>query len=603
MKKIGKKILISLCIAGGLLSMPATAASGEHKWAAGKSSIDFIDDASLVLEKTLKKSKNTFDKKLYKKLYYTPVWVDEKGLTRFGNEMMEVIAGDKTLLPSMESSKQYEAVQKRLQAAEQNMGGTLEDKVALELAMSNLYKAYTDYLIYGGINWSSFKSKLAGLKKALEADFGWVVYTPRKNALSVLMNTISKGSFKKGIVQAEPTRFNYAKLKKYLLKYLRMKEEGSWKALPKFAGKIVAGKSNRAIPAIRHNLALEGDLGSCRGEMDSTLYDECLVKAVKRFQLRNGLKADGVIGRGTYMTLTMPLSKKITLIRMNMDRIKRLRQDESTVRMELNIPSFRLNIFDHSKLVDTIRVVTGKPNHPTPVFGNKVQYIVVNPWWKIPESIVKKEMLRHLVKDPYYYEKRGKILKATWDENSERIDPGTINWSDYTGKSAHIPYRFMQVPSRRNALGKIKFIFPNQFSVYIHDTPSKKLFFRTDRAFSHGCMRIQKPRELLKAFSLYNKNIDVEAVMKRLQGTEKKIINLEHKIPVDITYLTAFVDPYGNINFRKDVYKYDKYTLKDYRYTVDKSYMKRHRPVAKKPKKSTRKKDKDGYQISEVYPD
>jgi murein L,D-transpeptidase YcbB/YkuD len=465
--------------------------------------------------------------------------------------------------------------------------------------MGHLYQAYVEYLLYGGISWSKFKAKLASLKKSLEADFGWVVYRPKGTAASVLTNAIAQGSLSKAIQKAETTRFNYAKLKKYLLKYIKMEKEGSWKKLPKLSTKkITAGKSNKAIPMIRHNLALEGDLGSCRGDMASLIYDACLQKAVKRFQLRNGLKADGVIGRGTYARIDTPVSKKIQLIRMNLDRIKRFRHDEATVRMELNIPSFRLNIFDHNKLVDTIRVVTGKPNHPTPVFGNKVQYIVVNPWWKIPESIVKKEMLHNLIKDPYHYERRGKILKATWDENSERIDPGTVNWADYASRSAHIPYRFMQVPSRSNALGKIKFIFPNQFSVYIHDTPSKKLFFRTDRAFSHGCMRIQKPRELLTAFSLYNDNIDVEAIMKRLQGTEKKIINLKHKVPVDITYLTAFVDPYGNINFRKDVYKYDKYTLKNYRYKVD-TY--RSKPMTTTHTKG-KKKGKDSYQISEVYP-
>jgi murein L,D-transpeptidase YcbB/YkuD len=606
-----------LVICGVLLAVPV--AAQEHKWASGTSGIDFIDDASIVLEKELKKSESSFLKKLYTDLFYTPVWVDEKGLTHFGNEMLEVIGKDKTLIPSMQSSKRYTQVMEKLKALEESKGGTLEEKVALEIALSRLYKAYAEYLIYGGINWSSFKSKLAALKKSLEADFGWVVYTPKKTAASVLMDAITAGSFKKGIKKAEPTRFNYAKLKKYLLKYIEMEKSGSWKKLPKFTKKITAGKSSKAIPVIRHNLALEGDLGSCRGEMNATVYDDCLVKAVKRFQLRNGLKADGVLGKGTYRLIDTPVAKKIKLIRMNLDRIKRFRQEESKVRMELNIPSFRLNIFDHDKLVDTIRVVTGKPNHPTPVFGNKVQYIVVNPWWKIPESIVKKEMLRHLIKNPYYYEKRGKILKATWSEDSERIDPGSVNWSKYKSKDAHIPYRFMQVPSRRNALGKIKFIFPNQFSVYIHDTPSKKLFFRTDRAFSHGCMRIQKPRELLKAFSLYNDNINVEAIMKRLQGTEKKIINLKHKVPVDITYLTAFVDPYGNINFRKDVYKYDKYTLKDYKYTVD-SYKRKQTAKVKKgakesdkkasskkkgtsKKKSNKKKDKDGYQVSEVYPD
>jgi len=592
-----------LVICGVLLAVPATAQ--EHKWASGASSIDFVDDASIVLEKAVNKSGGKFFKKLYGgELFYTPIWVGQKGLTHFGNALLETIEKDETMLPSMEADKRYNEVMKQLQVLEEKGGGTLQEKVALEMEMSRLYKAYADYLIYGGINWTKFKAKLAALKESLEADFGWVVYTPKRTAVSVLMDAIAAGSFKEGIKRAEPTRFNYGKLKKYLLKYIRMQREGSWQTLPKYTQKITAGKSDKAIPAIRHNLALEGDLGACRGAMDSPVYDECLQKAVKRFQLRNGLKADGVIGKGTYAVLSTPLSKKILLMRMNLDRIKRFRQEEAAIRMELNIPSFRLNIFDHDKLVDTIRVVTGKPDHPTPVFGNKVQYIVVNPWWKIPESIVKKEMLKHLIKDPYYYERRGKILKATWDENSERIDPGTVNWSKYTSKSAHIPYRFMQVPSRSNALGKIKFIFPNQFSVYIHDTPSKKLFFRTERAFSHGCMRIQKPRELLKAFSLYNDNIDVEAIMKRLQGTEKKIINLKHKIPVDITYLTAFVDPYGYLNFRKDIYKYDKYTLKDYQYRVDSYHGTKSSNTAKaKSAKSSSKKDKDGYQVSEVYPD
>jgi murein L,D-transpeptidase YcbB/YkuD len=213
-----------------------------------------------------------------------------------------------------------------------------------------------------------------------------------------------------------------------------------------------------------------------------------------------------------------------------------------------------------------MRVITGLPDHPTPSFHDVMEYIVVNPYWKIPESIVKKEMLSKLIRDPYYFERRGKILKRSWDENSERVDPGTVNWAQYRAKNKHIPYYFMQVPGTSNALGKIKFLFPNGYSVYIHDTPTKKLFFKNERAFSHGCMRIQKPRELLKVLALYNDNIDVEAIMARLGTREKKTIVLKRKVPVDITYLTAYIDPYGNINFRKDIYKYDRYQLEHYAY-------------------------------------
>ncbi len=151
------------------------------------------------------------------------------------------------------------------------------------------------------------------------------------------------------------------------------------------------------------------------------------------------------------------------------------------------------------------------------------------------------------------------------------IDPGTVDWAQYRAKDKHIPYYFMQVPGSRNALGKIKFLFPNKYSVYIHDTPSKRLFFRNVRAFSHGCMRIQKPRELLEVLALYNDNIDVDEIMDLLGTRIKKTISLKHKVPVDITYFTAYVDPYGYLNFRRDIYHYDRYQMEHYAYNPKRS--------------------------------
>ena len=177
-------------------------------------------------------------------------------------------------------------------------------------------------------------------------------------------------------------------------------------------------------------------------------------------------------------------------------------------------------------------------------------------------------MLKHLIKDPYYYERQGKVMHKTWDPDSERLDPGKVKWAKYKDKK-YIPYRFMQVPSNKNALGKIKFMFPNNFSVYIHDTPSKSLFFKNYRAYSHGCMRIQKPRELLKVFAMYNPNINVDEIMEQLKTTKNSTVSLNRGMPIDITYLTAFVDAYGNLNFRNDVYGYDKLLLKDYSSSSD----------------------------------
>jgi murein L,D-transpeptidase YcbB/YkuD len=437
----------------------------------------------------------------------------------------------------------------------------------------------------------------------------------------VLSDALNDGDLKRAFDHTDPKRFGYQQLRNYLVRYIRIAQKGGWPKLPRF-GTLKPGNSNaKIIPLIRQHLAMTGDLQACNEPTDSPKYDACLAKAVTRFQLRHGLEGGGVIGRQTRAALNMTVTQAIQKIRLNLDRIKWLNREESTMRIELNIPSFRLNFFNGEKLVTTIRVVTGKPNHPTPSFHNVMKYIVVNPWWKIPANIVRHEMLKTLARDPYHYEAQGKVLRASWDETSERIDPGTVDWAQYIGNDKPIPYYFMQVPSRRNALGKIKFLFPNGYSVYIHDTPSKHLFFRNQRAFSHGCMRIQKPRELLESLALFNDNIDVDAVMKRLEGTEKKTITLKHFVPIDITYLTALIDPYGYLNFRKDVYSYDKYQLKDYAsksvaYPNEQSKKKTktsHSKQTKNPSKHTpskteertrkRKVDDDGYQITDLYDD
>ena len=613
-------------------------------WGGNGDEVAFFDDASEQIEQQVSQGKFPALDAIYKELFYAPMWVKASGLSPFGSALLDVIASDETVTPSVSVYEKYRAAQKAVDDLKAKQGGTLADKVALELTLSRLYLAYTRYRIYGGIDWATFKEKLKELTEQYKIKVGWETYPPKISPASLLNDALTDGDLARALADAEPSRFGYGELKQHLIRYIRIARQGGWPKLPRFKT-IQPGQSRaKVIPAIRRHLKLTGDLQGCSEPMDSPKYDACLVDAVKRFQLRHGLKGDGVIGPSARTALNMTTTEAIQKIRLNLDRIKWLYRKESPMRIELNIPSFRLNFFNQDKLVTTIRVVVGKPDHPTPSFHNKMKYIVVNPWWKIPESIVKTEMLPKLIRDPYHYEAQGKELHASWDETSERIDPGTVNWAQYRAKDKHIPYYFMQVPSRHNALGKIKFLFPNGYSVYIHDTPSKSLFFRSQRAFSHGCMRIQKPRELLESLALFNDNIDVDGVMKQLEGTEKKTIVLNHTVPIDITYLTAFIDPYGYLNFRKDIYRYDRYQLKNYvpqcrslagtqplapsgsttkkpkARPVERSET---QPVTKKtaagktaekvatatpeetmqlPKKSRHKKvDKDGYEVVEIY--
>jgi murein L,D-transpeptidase YcbB/YkuD len=536
--------------------------AGPFDFGEGSVGTSYLDSISAKLEKEVRgyPALNW----LYRELFYTPVWIGERKPTPFARVLLDRISRDRTVPPVLTLPQKAENLGRELVDLYDRNSASLDRRVALEVKFSRLYLEYVRYLLYGGIDWEAFDEKRRILEKKYDSKVGWDHYASAITPASLIAKATVSGDLDRAFDRAEPRRFKYVLLKKNLLKYIEIAEMGGWKKLPAFKV-IKPGQSHPAVLSIRRHLEMEGDLKGCSSQSDSPVYDECLQKAVKRFKLRHGMKGTSVIDSQTRKWLNVSVERKILLLRLNLDRIKWLWREKAPVRIELNIPAFRLYFYEGDRLIDTMRVITGKPNHPTPSFHDVMEYIVVNPYWKIPQSIVKKEMLKDLIRDPYYYERRGKILKATWDENSPRVDPGSINWAAYRGKKP-IPYYFMQVPGTSNALGKIKFLFPNHYSVYIHDTPTKKLFFKNIRAFSHGCMRIQKPRELLKVLALYNDNIDVEDIMQRLGTRVKKTIVLKRKIPVDITYLTAYVDDYGNLNFRKDIYNFDKYQLQRYAY-------------------------------------
>jgi len=506
------------------------------------------------------------------------IWIDSKNLSNLSKELIKQINSDKTVAPDLPFYKLYKSVKSDIKKGKIDLN--------LNKKISKLYYSYMNYLIRGGINWSAFEKEIAKLRKKYDYTVGYEKYPPLYSAKKILNNAISQGSFGDIFSKVEPKRFKYQELKEYLIKYLQMGY------LP-VAGKIPTlkvGSKHPLVLKIKKRLKLVGDLNGC--DLDSTTYDKCTAKAIKRYKLRHGLKGTSIIDRATRIELNRSLRYYIKKMRLNLDRIKWSNKKEARVRIELNIPAFRLYFYDGKDLVTTMRVVTGKPNHPTPVFSDIMTTIVVNPYWRIPESIVRKEMLKHLIKDPYYYEKQGKFVYLGWGPNAKKIDPATVDWSKYLNNKKPIPYNFKQEPGFRNALGKIKFLFPNHYAVYIHDTPSKKLFFRSTRAFSHGCMRIQKPRELLKALSIYNSNVNVEYLMKKYRTNENKSVALKRKIPIDITYFTSFVDDYGNLHFRKDIYGYDRLMFKTYYKGSYATKAKKSKTKKRKKKKSVKKKQK-----------
>ncbi|MFG1420723.1 L,D-transpeptidase scaffold domain-containing protein [Roseixanthobacter liquoris] len=303
------------------------------------------------------------------------------------------------------------------------------------------------------------------------------------------------------------------------------------------------GDVDARVPALRARLGL-------RGGVNDRLYDGDLADAVKMFQASNGLDPDGVVGASTVSAFNVAASAhgvdRTADIIANMERWRWLLRDIGATRVMVNIPEFVVRIYDNDREVHETRVVVGKPETPTPLLSHDMEYVVLNPYWNIPPSIARKEMLPKLQADPYFLARQGMEVVR----NGRVVDPGTVNWNAGLGGTS-----FRQPPGERNALGRIKFMFPNNQSVYLHDTPSKALFARDKRAFSHGCIRVQEPLKFGEV--IFNLGLGstewTDAKIGKMLGGAERYINLKHHIPVHLVYFTAFVEN-GRLQVREDVY-------------------------------------------------
>jgi len=526
------------------------------------SELDYQEQASEIIFASLKsESERSFLRKLYKELLFTPVWMRERSLSPAAKELFAYIRNDHTLNRHgklYKDSTVLEQMAKNIYAEDRNIYA----KIGLEFKISQLYKGYTDYAYFGSINWGAFQARISNLM-VNDVSTEWVLHRPEVDPVKIVANSAFGVSLKKQLDLAVPTAYHYKALQKALERYLQIREEGGWEPVY-LSKKLKPGMRDRGVYSLRERLRATGDYEGCSESEEEDRYDRCLQEAVKHFQKRNGLKADGVVGPVTVKVLNQSVDERITKIRLNLDRIKWLKKRDSKRHIIINIPAFTLYFEEDGKLIQTMRVITGKPNHPTPIFSDMVEYIVLNPYWNIPKSIIQKEMIPKLMRNPNAMARQGIEIHAGWGKDAEKISGGSVNWAQYR-YSKTMPFRFAQVPGTKNALGKVKFLFPNKFSVYMHDTPTKHLFKRNKRAFSHGCIRLQKPRELMRTFSTFNDNLDFDDAQKVLKGKKKTYVNLKEKVPIDVVYLTAWIDYDGKLQFRDDVYHYDAMQLKSFR--------------------------------------
>ncbi len=342
----------------------------------------------------------------------------------------------------------------------------------------------------------------------------------------------------------------YKRLRVALADYRELAAAGGWPSVAE-GPTLKPGATDERVATIARRLAVTADIADAAPYTSSAVYDEALEAGVRKFQARHGLDSDGVIGPATLRAMNVPVESRIEQLRLNLERARWVFDSLSDNFIIVNIAGFRAYVVRDTNIVWQTQVQVGRSYHQTPVFRDEMKYVVFNPTWTVPYSIATKEMLPRIKKDPTYFDTRDFDIK---DRSGALIDPKSIDWSSLS--RGNFPYTFVQRPGPRNALGRVKFIFPNEHSVYLHDTPSKALFGRAERAFSHGCVRVQNPFDLAEVL-LGSDGWDQDKIKATLDSLETKTVYLPEALPVLLLYWTADIGQTGDVHFYTDVYERD----------------------------------------------
>jgi murein L,D-transpeptidase YcbB/YkuD len=373
------------------------------------------------------------------------------------------------------------------------------------------------------------------------------------NPVVTVEHILATSDLDKFLANLPPRHSHYRTLKRGLEYYRKIAEQGGWSIVPEGAS-LHPGETNERIRAVRQRLHIANSSLMTPDDNVAATYDHQLEQAVLAFQQQHGLVVDRIIGKNTIAAMNISAAEKVASIRINMARWRWHAHDLGDRYVLVNIAGFNLKTFQGEEIVLDIPVIVGKEQHQTPVFSDTIKYIDVNPFWNITPSIAKNEELPELRKNKNYLVNRHVRLFSSWWSDAVELDSTAIDWHTVS-RSQIAGYKLRQDPGPWNALGKIKFVFPNQYSVYMHDTPAHNLFNRTQRDFSHGCIRVSDALSL--AIFLLKDQPDgwsPEKIKEIYNQDQRKVIRLSDFVPVHITYQTTWVDKNGAIHFNRDLY-------------------------------------------------
>jgi murein L,D-transpeptidase YcbB/YkuD len=473
---------------------------------------------------------------LYEKRDYEPVWSRPDSIDQLF-EALETIDGD-----GLDAADYHYSALSALRA---KASGTETDDPALS---ANYDILLTDSLVRLGYH------LLVGKVDPVELDTNWNMddtIGDLDTALA-LAQAIDKGTVNELVDFLRPQHAVYPELRAALAHYRDIQLRGGWKPIPE-GSTLKPDMSDTRVLDLRQRLAATGDIPDSHSS--STLFDADIEIAVKRFQQNHGLEADGIVGKSTVQAMNVPVQNRIDQIRANLERARWVLHNLPDEYVLADIAGFRVTYSRNGETIWESRAQVGKPYRKTPVFRSEITYLDINPTWTVPPTILKKDILPKLRKDPDYLRKKDMRVLTF---GGEPVDESTIDWSKYPGEK--FPYMIRQNPGPKNALGRIKFMFPNKHAIYLHDTPSKSLFGKTARAFSSGCIRIENPYDF-GVLLLNNDQWNKDRILATVETGETTSVSLDRPVTVILLYWTVNTTPEGDVIFKGDIYDRDTVVL------------------------------------------
>ena len=479
-------------------------------------------------------------KKFYKERGFKLGWFKNNRLVPQAQQMLSLIykADEEGLDPKDYQIKDFNKMFVRLDSAKRDSAKFIALQKEIDIALT------ANYFV-----WASDYYRGVVVPKENE-EIEWDVKRNKIKLHKALMTVLKERKSKYSYANFSPLHPEYSRLKSALASYRKIQASGGW-AKVIASPKLKTGESSAIVPALKKRLGLSSSADS--------VYNAELVSAVKRFQAAQGLKPDGALGAETVRFLNISIEERIKQIVLNMERWRWIPKSLEPDYLLVNIPEYKLYVVEDGQEKITMNVIVGKTLNSTPIFSDKMEYVVLSPYWNVPISIIEKEIAPKLANNPGYLDHLNMEVVTA---NGSPVNPSSVDWGSVN--ESNWKYVLRRRPGPKNDLGDVKFIFPNTNDIYLHDTPHDELFSQAKRGFSHGCVRVEKPIDLAEYLLRNSAGWDRAQILNTISVRKEKYVKLKEVLPVYLVYFTAWADDKGQVHFRDDIYGHDKTLAQQY---------------------------------------